>query len=150
MTKYQAKLAKMSPEQLAKFRSQRARERKRWKSQPKNRRVRKLYKRLAELRQSKMSGAQEHPLIGCSTSFFRGYIEGQWLPGMTWENYGIVWEFDHIIPVSAFNVMTEEGAQACFHYKNLRPLWCHENRTVKVDKHASSPAKQTVIYFDLL
>jgi 5-methylcytosine-specific restriction endonuclease McrA len=52
--------------------------------------------------------------LDCSWDVFYKHIEQQFLPEMNWENYGEVWEVDHIIPLS------KEGS---FNYKNTQPLF---------------------------
>jgi hypothetical protein len=47
---------------------------------------------------------------------------------MNWNNHGIYWEIDHIIPCSRFNLEDEEQQKQCFHYSNLQPLTKTENR----------------------
>jgi hypothetical protein len=71
-------------------------------------------------------------LIGCSVAFLKGYLEAKFTEGMTWENHG-EWHIDHIKPCSKFNLLDETEQQACFHYKNLQPLWGIDN-LVKGDK----------------
>ena len=36
-------------------------------------------------------------------------------------------EIDHIKPCSSFNLLDESEQLKCFNYKNLQPLWAHEN-----------------------
>lgn len=66
--------------------------------------------------------------LGCTRSYFKGYIESQFKDGMCWNNYGRgkgKWCFDHIIPlVSAKN---EQELLTLFHYSNVRPIWFVEN-----------------------
>lgn len=52
--------------------------------------------------------------LGCSWSMFYKHIENQFLPEMTWENYGTIWEIDHKYPIS-------KGGS--FHYTNTQPLF---------------------------
>lgn len=84
-------------------------------------------------------------LIGCDATEFRRYIESLFRPGMSWQNKQ-EWHIDHIIPVSAFDLSTEEGQQAAFHYTNMRPLWAHEN----LKKHAKPPTAQWRFQFGYL
>ena len=49
--------------------------------------------------------------------------------GMTFENHGEVWQFDHIIPCALFDLNDEEQLKICFHHKNLIPLFKEENRS---------------------
>jgi hypothetical protein len=67
--------------------------------------------------------------LGCSIKQLRYYIESQFKEGMTWENYGEIWEIDHIIPCTSFNLASEEERKICFHYTNMRPLEWMQNRT---------------------
>lgn len=52
---------------------------------------------------------------------------------MNWNNHGEVWEIDHIIPCSNFDLTKEEEQKKCFHYLNTQPLTFEENRS-KSDK----------------
>jgi hypothetical protein len=80
-------------------------------------------------------------LLGCSIANLKDYLESLWLPGMSWENYGIwdgtknnmTWHIDHIIPCSSFDLTKEEEQRKCFHYTNLQPLWAIDN-ILKGDK----------------
>jgi hypothetical protein len=71
---------------------------------------------------TKRSKTQE--IIGCSWEFLKGYIERQFVDGMTWENRS-EWHIDHIIPISS--AKTEEDVIKLSHYTNLRPLWAADN-----------------------
>jgi hypothetical protein len=41
---------------------------------------------------------------------------------MTWENYGIYWDIDHVIPLSLFDFSQEINIKICYNWINLRPL----------------------------
>ncbi len=84
----------------------------------------------AVVTQGTKKSARTEALIGCSFSFCRQYIESLMWPGMSWDNYGL-WEIDHIIPVSFFNLLMPEEQARCFHYSNLQPLWKRDNREKK-------------------
>jgi hypothetical protein len=74
------------------------------------------------------------PLFGCSLSQFRRHLELQFLPGMSWDNYSIVWELDHIRALSTFNLLDLTERNRASHYLNVRPLWVKENRATKRQK----------------
>jgi len=62
-------------------------------------------------------------LLGCSIQDFRNHLESQFKPEMNWSNHGEVWEIDHIIPCSKFDLSKLEDQQKCFHYSNSQPLF---------------------------
>ena len=62
-------------------------------------------------------------------------IEVQFLPGMTWKNYG-AWQIDHMLPWEQFNLLGECEHPKVMHYTNLQPLWKADNNS----KHS------TIIY----
>jgi hypothetical protein len=71
------------------------------------------------------------------------YIEQQFEPWMTWENYGLydaktwkdddqstwTWQLDHIIPHSTFDYtsMEDQSFKDCWAFNNLRPLSAKQN-----------------------
>lgn len=65
-------------------------------------------------------------LLGCDISFLKQHLAQQFQPGMTWDNYG-EWEIDHIISLCNFQ-NTPSDLKKAWNYKNLQPLWKHENR----------------------
>ena len=86
--------------------------------------------RLKDFLQSKNKRKDESivSFLGCSIPDFIIHIEGLFLPGMTWDNYGFYgWHFDHIKPLSEFNVASEEELIKMSHYTNLQPLWAEDN-----------------------
>lgn len=66
--------------------------------------------------------------IGCSFEFLSKYIQSLFEDGMSWDNKGTVWEIDHIIPVSAWDLTNDFENKCCWNYRNLRPLWKYDNR----------------------
>ena len=71
-------------------------------------------------------------LLGCSIDELKIHLQNQFKEGMTWQNHG-EWHIDHIIPCAAFDLSKKENCLKCFNYKNLQPLWAHENLS-KSDK----------------
>lgn len=68
-------------------------------------------------------------LTGCSRQHLLNHLSSQFHSGMTLENYGTLWEVDHIIPQSAYHLHISQERQLCFYYPNLRPSLKHANRT---------------------
>lgn len=62
-------------------------------------------------------------LIGCSIEHLRNYIESQFLPEMSWDNHGKIWEIDHIRSCATFDLSDIQQQKECFHYTNLQPLF---------------------------
>jgi hypothetical protein len=67
-------------------------------------------------------------LLGCSIDEFRIYMASKFRDGMTWENHGILWEIDHIFPLSKFDLTDEYQQRIAFNYNNMQPLLRKENR----------------------
>jgi hypothetical protein len=65
-------------------------------------------------------------LIGCSAQDFKQHIELLFLPNMSWDNRA-KWHIDHSKPISSFDLTTEAGQKAAFHYTNCQPLWARDN-----------------------
>ena len=59
-------------------------------------------------------------------NILKNHLEKQFKEGMTWDNYGL-WHIDHIKPCASFDLICPVQQLACFHYKNLQPLWALEN-----------------------
>lgn len=67
-------------------------------------------------------------LLGCSYEFFKSWIERQFEPGMTFENYGFdTWHVDHIIPICLFDLSEPTSQRFAFNYRNTRPAWGKPN-----------------------
>jgi hypothetical protein len=72
-------------------------------------------------------GNQLESIIGISFAGLRRHIESQWKDGMTWDNFGIAWEIDHIKPRITYG-RTLEGQSRALHYTNWQPLWDWEHK----------------------
>lgn len=62
-------------------------------------------------------------LIGCSPSKVKEYLSKDFKKEWNWENQGELWEIDHIIPLSKFDLTNPEEQRKAFHYTNLQPMW---------------------------
>jgi hypothetical protein len=62
-------------------------------------------------------------LLGCTIEEYKIYLEKQFLPEMNWENHGKVWEIDHKISLSSFDLTKTEQHKVAFHYTNTQPLF---------------------------
>jgi hypothetical protein len=69
--------------------------------------------------------------LGCTLYEYKNHIEKQLKKEWTWDNHGILWEVDHIIPCSSFDLNIEKNIFICFNYKNTQPLCKSENRSKK-------------------
>lgn len=67
-------------------------------------------------------------LVGFNVEQLKTHLEKQFLPGMSWKNYGD-WHIDHRRPVASFSFVTAEDDQfkECFSLTNLQPLWAADN-----------------------
>ena len=65
-------------------------------------------------------------LVGYGPAELRSHLETQFEWWMSWENYGLLWEIDHIKPVSLFTLPDE--ISMCWALSNLRPLQKEINR----------------------
>lgn len=59
----------------------------------------------------------------------RAHFEKQFTAAMSWANYAIYWEIDHILPCSGFDLTKLEQCLICFGLENLRPLTLPINRS---------------------
>lgn len=120
-------------EQRKKFRTenpQNARDqRKRFMSNPNNLLAQSLRRRVRTLLGT---GKRAPELLGCTADEFKSWIQFNFdidsIKGMTFENYGKIWELDHVMPCSKFNLEIEESKLECFNWKNIAPILVSENR----------------------
>ena len=66
-------------------------------------------------------------LFGAHVDVVKRYLEAQFYSlgdwTMTWENYGIEWQIDHIRPLASFDLSNLDELSVACHYTNLQPLW---------------------------
>lgn len=73
---------------------------------------------------SKKFGQSVLQFLGYSIQDLKNHLEKQFDDKMTWENYGIYWHIDHIIPQSClkYKSMADNNFKKCWSLQNLRPL----------------------------
>ena len=80
----------------------------------------------AIMRNSK--GGRAIELLGCSIDELKKYLETQFKPGMSWDNWSQDgWHIDHITPISFFDLAGSMQQKRCFNFINLQPMWAKEN-----------------------
>lgn len=92
---------------------------------------------------SNKAGHHWEDLVPYNLQQLRKHLELQFTSSMTWSNYGIYWEIDHIIPQNTFNITSPEDHdfQVCWSLANLRPLTIKENRS-RPNKDSSDISKE--------
>jgi hypothetical protein len=66
-------------------------------------------------------------LLGCDAEYLKKYIEIQFKHDMNWSNYGILWNIDHIYPLSKVDWNCIYDTAKYCHYSNLQPLYKIDN-----------------------
>lgn len=73
--------------------------------------------------------------IGCSIEDLKEHLNKQLSTEMNWDNYGIVWHIDHILPCACWNLQDEFENMCCWNFRNLQPLLASINQS-KSDNHS--------------
>lgn len=103
----------------------RERDRIRYKADPQYRMKKVLRSRIAKFIKEKY--VHSHELLDCDINFYIEYLEYQFDDKMCWDNYGIYWNIDHVIPCSSFDLTNIDEQKKCYHWSNTRPLLKTEN-----------------------
>lgn len=71
--------------------------------------------------------------LGCTIEFLKQYLEAKFYDGMTWGNYGKLWELDHIKALWKFDLTNRKQLLKAVHYTNLQPLTIldHDKKSAK-------------------
>jgi hypothetical protein len=65
--------------------------------------------------------------LGCEITIFKEWLEFQFDKDMSWDNYGTLWDIDHILPVNKFDMTNVKSREICFNWTNMQPLRKKEN-----------------------
>ena len=87
-----------------------------------------IYDRLKARRLSK-NGKSTLDFLPYTIDKLKIHLEKQFLPKMTWDNYGSEWHIDHIVPDSLWDYKSTDDYefQKCWSLQNLRPMWAKDN-----------------------
>ena len=69
-------------------------------------------------------GSKTADILGCTWDQLKKHLEMQFLPGMSWANYG-KWHVDHILPLARAEGIGDLMSR--MKYNNLRPIWGCDN-----------------------
>jgi len=72
--------------------------------------------------------------IGCNMEWLKVWLSFRFDNKMNWDNLGIYWQIDHILPISRFDFTKEQDIRICFHWTNLQPLPAAEENRQKTNK----------------
>lgn len=76
---------------------------------------------------SRRGGLSAERRVGFTAQQLRSRMEDQFLPGMSWDNYGTHWQIDHIASISELMKAGVTDPKIVNGLNNLRPLWKGEN-----------------------
>jgi hypothetical protein len=68
----------------------------------------------------KKSSSFYAPFFCLDIENLRKWFEIQFDTGVGWEDFGRLWQFDHVIPVNFFDFANEEELKMCWNFVNLR------------------------------
>jgi len=69
--------------------------------------------------------------IGCNVQYLREWFEYNFTEEMNWDNYGLYWSIDHIIPVCKFDLTNDDEKLKCWNWSNLMPVKINYNSSKK-------------------
>lgn len=60
------------------------------------------------------------PYFGLDVENMRQWFEYQFQTGIGWDDFGKMWQFDHIIPVTYFDFSDDAELKLCWNFTNIR------------------------------
>jgi hypothetical protein len=61
------------------------------------------------------------PYFGLDSKGIRAWLEAQFDADIQWENFGKVWQFEHVLPLAYLNLSNEADLRLGWHCINIRP-----------------------------
>lgn len=90
-----------------------------------------IRRRLGQLRLKRIGIKSYSALYGTSIELVVKHIEAQFYCKdsriMSWNNYGLEWQIDHIKPLYQFDLLDTKQLQEACRYTNLQPLWIEDH-----------------------
>ena len=68
------------------------------------------------------------PYFGLDIKTLRKWFEIQFENGITWDDFGKKWQFDHIVPVTYFDFSDEAELKLCWNFTNIRVEALQKNK----------------------
>ena len=68
---------------------------------------------------------QYAPYFGLDIENIREWFACQFTAGISWENFGTGWQFEHVIPVIYFDHTLEDELKLCWNFINIRVATIH-------------------------
>lgn len=87
-----------------------------------------LRSRLSNALRGRTKNASAIKDLGCSTEELKTYLASKFTGEMSWDNYGTVWEIDHIRPLANYDLTDREVVLMLVHFTNLQPMLIQENK----------------------
>jgi hypothetical protein len=66
-------------------------------------------------------------MLGIDHETFIEWIYYQFTPEMDFGNYGTIWNFDHVTPLSKFNLLDEAELKKAMNWRNIQPIIAVKN-----------------------
>lgn len=73
--------------------------------------------------------------FGLGIEDFRKWVEIQFNEDLSWDNFGSLWQFDHVVPVAYFDFSKDEELLLCWNFINIRVerIEPNKNRGDRID-----------------
>lgn len=84
------------------------------------------------------------PYFGLDIQKYRKWIELQFTDDLNWDNFGVKWQFDHIIPVAYFDFAKKEDLLLCWNCINIRVEKLEAEKETNIDLLAAKPYFQNL------
>jgi hypothetical protein len=86
------------------------------------------------------------PYFGLDISNFKKWISLQFADNIGWDNFGSLWQFEHVVPLAYFDFSSEEDLKLCWNFINIRIALVKEGK----EKNNISILSSAKAYFESL